>query len=345
MSEIKKTGLVTQEDVAKRAGVSRAIVSYVLNNGPRNVSEETRLRVLNAIEALGYRPNKHAQMLSAATDLAAENYIGIVLAGKHMFKRPYYGEMLAGIHEHVHQRGWHIRFIRLFEDFSNPALFNELIHQNEISGVILLELDQVLSTSDDRTMIEEIVRRVERVVCIDWVWPGVPSVQFDHQSVAYQATGHLLTLNKTHIAYIGPMDRRLQGYQQALWEKGITPEEGLTYFADDASSGHAACEYFLRSERQFDAICTGTDEVAIGMLNCLHQHGLRVPFDIAIASIDNIEISMYTIPSLTTVNIPKQEIGIHAVDILMSEKTQRGSSAFTITVPTELIVRESSVAP
>src|ERR1041385_8883797 len=137
MTENFNSKIITQEDVARKAGVSRSIVSYVINNGPRKVSEETRNRVLSAIKELEYRPNKHAQMLSSADANIAAKYIGIVLAGNHMFKRPYYGSILAGIHEHAHKRDWHIRFIRVFEDFNNPTLFNELIHPNEITGVIL----------------------------------------------------------------------------------------------------------------------------------------------------------------------------------------------------------------
>jgi DNA-binding LacI/PurR family transcriptional regulator len=343
MSSNHQAKLVTQEDVARRAGVSRSIVSYVINNGPRKVSDETRNRVLEAIKALGYRPNKHAQMLSSLDDIAAERYIGIILAGNYMFKRPHYGSLLASMHEYAHQKDWHIRFIRVFEDFNNPVLFNELIHPNEINGVILIGLDQVLNTSDDRLIVEEIVRRVDRVVCVEWEWPNVPSIQFDRQNAAYQATHHLGTAGRNHIAYIGPEDKRVAGYRQALWEVGITPDERLVEYAIDARSGYDCCEQLLRRQIPIDAICTGTDEVAIGVLNCLHQYGLRVPESVAVSSIDNLDISAFTIPSLTTVEVPKQEIGFHTIDILVSDKSPKPSSAFAITVPTRLIVRQSTI--
>src|SRR5690606_10424427 len=159
MADNRNQHTVTQDDVARRAGVSRAMVSYVINNGPRKVSEETRTRVLEAIKELGYRPNKHAQMLSGSDFAAAGKYIGIVLAGHYMFRRPYYGAILASIHEYAHQHNSHIRFIRVFDDFNNPALFNELIHPNEISGVILIGLDQVLKASGDSALIDQIVER------------------------------------------------------------------------------------------------------------------------------------------------------------------------------------------
>lgn len=334
--------VVTQEDVARRAGVSRSIVSYVINKGPRSVSEETRQRVLEAIKTLGYRPNKYAQLLSSTADVVAEKYIGIVLAAEYMFQRPYYGHILASIHEHAHQRDLHIRFIRVFDDFNDPALFNELIHPNEIGGAILLGLDQVLTTSDERGLIEQIVDRVAQVVCVEWEWPGVPSVQFDRQNAAYQATRHLLDIGRKQIAYIGPEDRRLQGYQQAIWEQRLTTNDQLIHFAVAPQWGYACCADLLRTGAPFDAICTGTDEVAIGVLKCLHEHGIRVPQDVAVASIDNLDISAYMIPSLTTVDIPKNEIGQQAINALVSQQTNGSAAAISITVRTQLIVRDST---
>src|SRR5258708_32614415 len=267
--------IITQDDVARLAGVTRSIVSYVINDGPRNVSAPTRDRVLAAIKELGYRPNKHAQILSSADDNAAGNYIGIILASNRMFKRPYYGSILASIHEHAHNLGWHIRFIRVYDDFCDPALFDELIHSNEIRGVVLIGLDQVPDPACDTSMLTEIVRRVARVVCVDWELPGVPSVVFDRQNAAFQATSHLLDSGRTHIAYIGPDDKRIPGYQQALCATGISPIQ--TYISDESASAYEQCSQLIQSGLPIDAICTGTDEVGIGVLNCLYQHGISVP--------------------------------------------------------------------
>ncbi len=344
MANITHRKIITQDDVARRAGVTRSIVSYVINDVPRNVASETRERVLAAIQELGYRPNKHAQILSSADDNVAGNYIGIILSNNTMFKRPYYGSILASIHEHAHEVGWHVRFIRVYDDFCDPALFDELIHPNEIRGVVLIGPDRDPLTSTDTLLITKIVERVERVVCVEWEWPGVPSVQFDRQNAAFQATSHLLECGRTQIAYIGPPDKRVAGYQQALWEKGIAPEGGYIYFESDAGSAHSSCMRLIQSGLPVDAICAGTDEVGIGILNCLYQYKLNVPNDIAVASIDNLDISAFTIPPLTTVDVPKHEIGRHAFDILVSDQVWKASAAFSVTLPTQLIVRETSVS-
>ena len=342
MTEQFTTKIITQEDVARRAGVSRSIVSYVINNGPRKVSEETRNRVLSAIKELEYRPNKHAQMLSSADDKIAEKYIGIVLAGNHMFKRPYYGSILASIHDHAHKRDWHIRFIRVFEDFNNPTLFNELIHPNEITGVILLGLDQVLRTPDNNALIQAIVNRVERVVCVEWEWPGVPSILFDLQKAAYQATVHLLSSGHHKVAYIGPQDKRVAGFQQALWESKLELAIHQICSASEMQEGFESCNDLLKDYLP-NAIVAGTDEVAVGILKCLHENHIVVPSDVVVSSIDNIDLSRFTIPSLTTVEIPRDQIGFHAIDILVADTYRRGSSAFAITVPTQLVIRDSSI--
>jgi LacI family transcriptional regulator len=344
MADEQNGKTITQDDVAERAGVSRSIVSYVINNGPRKVSVETRNRVLAAIKELGYRPNKHAQMLSAPEESFAEKYIGIILAGNYMFKRPYYGSILESLHICAHEKDWHIRFIRVFDDFSNPALFNELIHSNEIGAVILIGLDQAISSQEDWALVEQIVQRIERVVCIEWEWPGVPAILFDRQDAAYRATQHLLVGGRTHIGYIGPDDKRVQGYRQALWENGIAPDSRHIYVdVVESRTAHPACEALLKTGLTLDAICVGTDEASVGVLYCLHQHGLRVPQDVAVASIDNLDISAFTIPALTTIDIPTYEIGHHAIEALIANPPRRDGSAFAITVRTQLIVRDSTM--
>ena len=199
----KQNPQVTQADVARKAGVSRSIVSYVINNGPRSVSPETRERVLKAIEELGYRPNKHAQMLIRQQENSVtEKYFGIVLADVEMFRRPYYGSILASIHEHAHAQNAHIRFMRVFRDLKNPLLLNELIHPDEISGLILLGVDQVLSAKEDHRLLEQILSRISTAVTVEWRWDGVPSIQFDRQEAGHKAAKHLIGLGHTRLAYI-----------------------------------------------------------------------------------------------------------------------------------------------
>jgi len=334
---------VTQADVARRAGVSRSIVSYVINDGPRSVSAETRARVLKAIEELGYRPNKHAQMLMRQQDsVASEKYFGIVLADVEMFRRPYYGSILAGIHEHAHAQNGHIRFVRVFRDLKNPALFNELIHPDEGSGLILLGLDQVLVGSDDHHLLDQILSRITNAVTVEWRWDGVPSIQFDRQEAGYKAARHLVELGHREIAYIGQSDRRLAGYQQALWENGLpVAQDAIWSDADNAHKGYEDCMRLVRRGDLPGAVVAGSDEVAFGVLKGLHDHRVRVPDDMALVSIDDIDLSAFVSPALTTVHVPKEEMGLYAVQILVNYSAQPNIPSASIILPTELTIRES----
>ena len=121
---------VTQKDVAARAGVSPSVVSFVLNNGPRSVSEDTRQRVLDAIEELGYRPDKQRQMVMrekwGSTELIE---FGIVLGGGlEMLESAFYGAVLAGMFDEAYEAGKRVRFTQFWDRLKDPVLFNELIH-------------------------------------------------------------------------------------------------------------------------------------------------------------------------------------------------------------------------
>jgi LacI family transcriptional regulator len=132
---------VTQKDVAALAGVSRGIVSYVINNGPREVAPETRKRVLAAIRDLGYQPNKHAQRLKLGGDQAVKA-LGIIAGGEsfNVLERPYYSTILAGLFEEAHRLGQEVRFFSFFDALTDPVFFNNNIHVDEISGLIFMAL-------------------------------------------------------------------------------------------------------------------------------------------------------------------------------------------------------------
>ena len=327
---------VTQADVARLAKVSRSIVSYVINNGPRSVSEETRNRVLDAIQELGYRPNKHAQMLMQEKwDSVAADQLGVIISSVNMFKRPYYGEILAGIHEEAHRRNYHIRFIRLFEALRNPALLNQIVHKQEVSGLIFLALDQVLHSEPDDQLFQQIVERVDRAVCLEWQREDLPSVNFDRHRAALEATNHLLNLGHRSLAYIGPKDQRIHGFRAALSDADLSPK-----FIAEADDAHTGFEQTAAqsSATGVTAIVAGTDEVAFGILKCFRQQTLKVPEDVALVSIDNIDLSEFASPGLTTVNVPKRELGQQAVRMLVEPVA---SSPVLVTLPTRLVVRDS----
>jgi LacI family transcriptional regulator len=338
---------VTQNDVARRAGVSRSMVSYVLNDCGRAVAPRTRQKILDAIVELGYRPNKYAQALSMGAGRSlADRYIGIVLCGAEMFLRPYYAEILAGIHSAAHEQGFHIRFIRFFDELKDPILYNQLIHGEEIRGILLVALDQSLKTPEDRQIIEGIRERIDQIVCVEWQMPGLSSVSFDRQDAAFQAVSYLFDQGCRDIVYLGELDQRVLGFRRAFLERGSEAVSVPGLYIDDAAdmpSGYEAVKRLHRNRPVLPrAILAGSDEVALGLLLYLHERRIAVPGEVAVISIDNIEIAEYAAPPLTTINVQKRAMGRRAVEMIVNHTAGQNEHAVSLLLPVNLVVRKSA---
>jgi len=338
-------GMVTQEDVARRAGVSRAVVSYVLNDGPRKVSAETRQRVMAAIQELGYRPNKHAQRLKQGSG-AAQNTIGIVTGGQsyNMLKRPYYNLVMAGLFDSAHQFNQRIHFFSFFDALKDPILFNKNIHPDEISSLILMLPKMITDTPGHEAILDAMIERIDHIICLeDSIW-GLPAVIFDRAAAAYTAVEHLIGLGHRRIAFLAINDQRRQGYRQALLEHGLPYDESLIRVLTDTEPIESAYQHtteLFGSGCLATAIFTANAESAIAAIAALHDLGLRVPDDVAIASIDDIELASMVRPALTTVNVPKRRMGAYAIQFLLAQRDMPSPQAASMLLPIELIVRES----
>jgi len=335
---------ITQDDVANRAGVTRSLVSYVLNGSNRTVAPETRHKILTAIDELGYRPNKFAQALSMGNKgVLADRHIGIVLRHEKIFLRPYYMEILAGIYSAAHEKGFHIRFIRFYNELKDPVLFNQLIHSEEICGLLLVALDKCLSAPEDRKLLERVQARIEQIVCIDWQTPGLSSVLIDRQAAALHVTNYLINKGYTDTVYIGQSDQRISGFKQAFIERGLDISGLYTAYAYDMETGYNVIQSLHKNRRPLPrAIFAGSDEVALGILQYLHEQGITVPDNTAVISMDNIEIAAYTNPQLTTMNIQKHAMGYRAVEMIVNHTARQGDDAVTLLLPTNLIIRKST---
>lgn len=337
---------VTQEDVARRAGVSRSVVSYVLNNGPRKVSEETRQRVLEAINYLEYRPNEYAQRLKQGSD-AALNSIGIVTGGKgyDLIERPYYNTILSGLYDYAYQHKQQISFLAYWDALKDPIFFNKHIHEYEISSLIFLLPSLILNSKEDEALLKQIINRIPHIVCLEESMFDLPTVMFDRAEAARTAMNHLIGLGHERIAFAAINDQRLTGHKQALLEHNLPYDERLIdYREPSAAPAQFAYDMITRlieSKIDFTAIFTANDEAAIGAIAAVKDRGWRVPEDIAVVSIDNLEIASMVRPALTTVDIPKRALARFAIQSLQTQKEFPDQSEVSIVLPTKLIVRES----
>jgi LacI family transcriptional regulator len=265
-----------------------------------------------------------------------------------VFLRPYYAEILSGIYSAAHEHAFHIRFIRFFNELRDPVLFNQLIHQEEIYGLLLVATDQCITTTADRQIIEHISRQIERIVCVDWQTEGISSIMFDRHDSARKAVRYLFGKGYGDIVYIGENDERVGGFRQAFIERNAPDGDfnaGTLSISDamDMSSGYQAIQKLHQVRGSLPrAITAGSDEVAIGIMRYLHEQGIKIPEQTAIISIDGIESAEYTNPPLTTVYVPKHAMGQRAVDMIVTDTAFRGENALSILLQTHIIERASA---
>jgi len=337
--------IITQYDVAKLAGVSRGVVSYVINNGPREVAPETRDRVLGAIQELGYRPNKHAQRLKLGGK-SAQKTLGIVAGGQSfdVWERPYYNIILAGLFEEAHRLGQEIRFLSPIETLTDPVFFNKNIHRDEISSLILILPAMITTNPQYAEILDQIDARMDNVVCLEEPIKDWPTVIFDRAKAARQAVEHLIKLGHQRIAFLAIQDARLTGYRQTLLEHNLPYDESLIFTPDPShilESAYEATIEILKLQPRPTAIFAANDESAISAMAALHDNCIQVPQDMAIVGIDNIEISKMVRPSLTTVDVPKKEMASFALQLILLKEQFKDQQSASIVLPTELVIRES----
>lgn len=348
MSDEKTDRVITQEDVANYAGVSQAIVSYVLNNGPRKVSEETRTRVLKAIQELGYRPNKNAQRLKLGVD-AAQNSIGIIAGGRghNVLLRSYYSVILERLFDSAQEMGQHVRFFTFFEGLKDPIFFNKNIHREEISALIFLLPSLIMQDPDHDLIVPQIIERIDNIICLESSIYDLPAVYIDLAAAAQVAVEHLIDLGHQRIGFLTWSDQRIVGYKRALAMHDIAFDPDLMRMIDPMRMQPSSYELtadLITLYPRITALFTANDEVAIAAMAAIHDQGLRVPDDIALVSIDNQAFASLLRPSLTTVNIPRNEIVEYALRFLLMQRDHPIKPAASILLPTQLVVRDSSGA-
>ena len=336
---------ITQKDVAERAGVSRGVVSYVINDGPREVAPETKHRVLAAIKELGYRPNKHAQRLKLG-GVPAKKSLGIVAGGQsfNVLERPYYNIILAGLFEEAHRMGLEVRVVSFFEALADPVYFNKNIHRDEISALILILPAMVATNPDYIKILDQIEERIDNVVCLEEQIKNWPTVIFDRSEAARKAVKHLIDLGHERIAFLAINDERLTGYRQTLLDHNLLYDDGLVFITDPTDVLHSAYNStieILQMDPRPTAIFAANDESAISAIAAMSDLGVKVPQDVAIVSIDNIGIAEMIRPSLTTVDVPKKRMATYAMQVMMLQNQFKDQQSASIVVPTELIIRDS----
>ncbi|HID92562.1 MAG TPA: LacI family transcriptional regulator [bacterium (Candidatus Stahlbacteria)] len=326
---------MTLKEVAERAQVAISTVSAVINNSAP-VSERTRQRVLKAIKALNYRPNRLARSLKTKQSFS----VGVIVPD---LTNPFFPEVVRGIESVARQHAYNIILCDTDEKQATGVASLNLLIEKQVDGVILvggvIPKANILSLGDNVLPIVMIEK--------DYDIPWISIVMVDAKKGAYDSVNHLINLGHRRISFIterlprSKIQRRFEGYKLALKHNGIAFDSLLVKEVSPTfEGGYKAMNSLLSMEEPPDAVFAYNDLMAIGALKSIHAIGLKVPNDIAVVGFDDIQAASFTSPPLTTVALPKHEMGVKAMQLILELISGKGKHK-KILLPTKLVVRES----
>ena len=336
----KGNSKVTIIDVAAKAGVSFGTVSRVVNNNV-HVKEETRQRVLTAMDELGYVANRQARSLAGGKS----NSIGLLVPD---LGTSYIGEIIRGIDAELGLSGLDLILYTTHRTASKEANYVANLAKGMVDGLLL-----VLPRSP-ADYISTLTSHKFPFVLIDHQGTSreCPAVGATNWQGAYNATEYLIKLGHRQIGFItgwmdlGCAEDRLDGYRSALRTHHIPETADLvyegTFFQPD---GFAGASKFLDLPNTPTAIFTSNDVMAMGAMDAVRSRGLRVPEDVSIVGFDDIPQAALVHPSLTTVRQPLEQMGRVATQMLLDLLKNPEERSYRLELPTELVIRDSTALP
>lgn len=322
-------------DVAKLANVSPATVSRVLRQ-PDLVSKETKQKVMEVIKELNYKPDMSASQLRTR-----ETKIILVIVPD--ITSPFFSKVLRGIEHTAVENGYQVILGDTENDIEREKDYIDLLYRKQADGALLLTARMNKENLENLSKKFPIVLACEYLDNLD-----IPTVSIDNVSSARKATEHLIQLGHTKIAHIsGPMNiilsrDRLKGFQQAMTHNHLKINPAFIQEGDyGIDSGYDQMMKLLSLDNHPDAVFVFNDEMALGAIKAIQDHGLIVPDDIAIVGFDNLKIASIFSPLMTTIDQPKYEIGQKATKLLLTLMKGGTVEKKKFVLKDELIVRES----
>lgn len=331
----------SQADVARLAGVSRATVSYVLNqqeNGKVPISKETRQRVLEAAATLGYEPDARAQSLRSGTTRT----IGLLIPD---LQNPHFWQIINGVNQQARSSGYELLLSSSDLDREREENSLKALARRRVDGLILL----VAFTSLSEEKLEELAARRLPIVIIGCRDGGFDCIGSNYYDGARKVMAHLIALGHQRIAFVHGVANisagqdRLLAYEQGLQEAGLPYEEGLTeHCGPSIEDGYNAAMRLLNRAPRPTAIIAINDLLALGVLRAANDMGLDVPRDLSVVGYDDSFMANYLCPRLTTVHTQAEAIGQGAVKLLLGRLQNPELPPQSVELPTRLIIREST---
>jgi DNA-binding LacI/PurR family transcriptional regulator len=331
-----RRGKPTITDVARRAGVSKSLVSLVMR-GARHVSPKRRAAVQQAAAALGYRPNAMARgLVQRRTGM-----LGVLLSDLH---NPFFADVVEGIHEQAARSGYRVLIatgnrVPAHEDEAIDALLQLRVDGLILAGVLV---ESRLVVEAGREVPVVLVGRTARAASVDSVtnddWAGAVAVVRHCASLGHRAIAHVDAGQGA-----GATARR-RGYEDAMRQLRLAKYIQVADGTFTEEGGHSGGLLLLEQRPRPTAIFAANDLAAIGALNAIEERGLRVPDDVSLVGYDNTSLAALRHISLTTVHQPRLEMGQMAVSILM-ERLEEGRTRPRRAVLTPSLVVRGTTAP
>lgn len=328
---------MTMRDVARKAHVSIKTVSRVVNS-QGEVSEETRQRVLAAIEELGYRPSKVARALvTRRTDT-----VGLIVGD---IANPFFPEVARGVMDTAEAQGYNVFLCNSDGDVEQEARILHSMADHAVDGVIVYP---GFGGGDNLRTFAEHHAPLVTVNCF-FDYPGASRVMLDTRRGARLAVDYLLGKGHTAIGMLAgqapslSLMRRVRGYRDALKAHGLPViTEWILPGSPVMARGVESTRQLLIQYPQITAIFAYNDLLAVGAMQACRELGRRVPDDCAIVGFDDIPLAAMLTPPLTTVRVDKYELGRQAMSRLLDMLDSPGTSFPPVYLDVELVIRESA---
>jgi DNA-binding LacI/PurR family transcriptional regulator len=330
------TNRPTIRDVARQAGVSHQTVSRVIN-GREEVLPKTRAVVESAIEQLGYRPSAIARSMARGST----HTLAIISPNLTDYT---FASVIEGAEVEARQHNYFVLSSSASDPLAFHDLVDELVGHRRVDGLIVINPyadDRYMHIPKEFPVVFVGARSHDELVC---------SISLDDEKVAYEATQHLISLGHKRIALVtGPMGEdcsqdRLVGFKLALTEAGISYDQSLVFEGDwSASSGRDALLDFVKKDNVPTAIFAQNDRMAMGVMRAARDVNLDVPTQLSVIGVDDMPLSSYFDPPLTTMRQDMPSIGQLATRMLFNILHGKKPEVRELKLPAELVVRQSTV--
>jgi len=329
---------MTLKKLGELAGVSSACVSNILNGKTQEYTDETIARVKKIANEYNYRPNSIAKSMVTKSTMT----LGLILPD---ISNPYFPELAKGVENKAFELGYNIIYLNSDEDILKERMAFRTLDQKMVDGVIFIPS---INSIENREIIEKFsvpIVTIDRLLDIAGIMGEVVSDDYQGSRTATRyliQNGHKEILVLSGDRYMGMRSARICGFCDEMKENGLTvKKENIIFGKYKVEFGYQAMTEFLKQERALDAVYACSDMIAIGVLQALGEAGLSVPKDVSLMGYDDIYMSQYLHPPLTTMNQPKFAMGEKAVEMMVGLIQKNDRERQKLTLESSLVVRKS----